>query len=280
MKTVQEILQLSTDYLKKKGINPARRQAEELLCDVLDLDRMRLYLEFERPLNDKEMETCRSWLARRSNGEPLAYIRGSIEFYGCQIEVSPAVLIPRQETEILVDRLVTNLKGTDLKGKALWDLCCGSGCIGIAIKKALPDLTVVLSDLSPQAIEMAHKNAAENQADVTILQGDLWAPFKGMQTDYLVCNPPYISENEMSKLSPEVSHYEPGMALYGGKEGLDFYERLAKGLHEHLKPDGQAWFEIGYQQGESVQQLFAKYKTKIEKDWAGHDRFLLVHLFP
>ena len=142
MQSILEILSLTTAYLHKKGIDHARRQAEELLCDALKLSRLQLYMDFERPLNAEELVACREHLTRRSQREPLAYIRGHTEFYGCSILVTRAVLIPRQETEILVDKIVGILEKEGTTGKSLWDVCCGSGCLGIALKKRFPGLQV------------------------------------------------------------------------------------------------------------------------------------------
>lgn len=276
MKTILEVLQLSSEYLKKKGIDNARRQAEELLCDVLNTNRMQLYLSFDRPVDDKELEKCRSFLSRRAQGEPLAYIRGKVHFYNCEIATSSDVLIPRQETEILVDRVVQELKKRSFQDKVLWDLCCGSGCIGIALKKALPELKVILSDISSKALRVAEDNARRNQVEVDILEGDLFDPFKGKSAHFLICNPPYISQEEFKVLDREVRDYEPSLALLAENDGLAFYQKIADGLKPYLLPNGKAWFEIGYRQGSAVSQIFLNQgwtKCFVEKDWAGHDRF-------
>ena len=161
---------------------------------------MHLYLEFDKPLTEQELENCRAFLARRSKGEPLAYIKGKMSFYHCEINVSPDVLIPRPETEILVDRVVQTLKGENLEDKTLWDLCCGSGCLGIALKKEFSELEVVLSDISPKALQIANENARQNGVEVKIVEGDLFQPFQGKKTHFLICNPPYISQKEFDSL--------------------------------------------------------------------------------
>jgi release factor glutamine methyltransferase len=278
MRTLLEVLNLSADYLKNKGIENSRRQAEELLCDFLKLDRLKLYLNFEQPLEPIEIDRFRDRLAKRGRGEPIAYIHGSIEFYNCTFFVTPDVLIPRQETELLVDKVVKFLDKIDHKGKELWDICCGSGCIGIALKKRFPDLTVTLSDLSPRAIEIARKNAEYNQVDVTIVEGDLFTPFKGKEVDYLISNPPYIAEEEYKGLDIEVKQ-EPRCALISGPTGLEFYEKFAQELPLFLKSRGFAWFEIGYRQGKKIKELFTgppwKY-CEVENDGAGHSRFFFL----
>jgi release factor glutamine methyltransferase len=276
VKTILDILTLSTEYLKQRGVDSPRRQAEELLADVLGIKRMQLYMEFDRPIVDEELSMCRDWLRRRGKGEPLQYIRGEVEFFDCVLKISPDVLIPRQETEILVDRIVQKLKDFDLKGKELWDICCGSGCIGIALKKRYPELNVVLVDICEKALDTASKNALANGVEVECLLGDLLTPLKERRADFVVCNPPYISEEEYATLDVEVSQYEPKKALVSGATGLEFYERLARELPSHLKPEAKVWFEIGKGQGNSLKKAFSDPFWKncdVVNDWAGWERF-------
>lgn len=279
MKSILDVIKLSTDYLQEKGIASPRRQAEELVGDVLGISRLQLYTEFDRPLVEAELDRCRKSLARRGKGEPWAYIRGDLEFHGCIIKVNPDVLIPRQETEILVDLIFKALAGEDLQGKTLWDICSGSGCIGIAIKKRFPALDVVLADNSEKALDVARENALLNEASVEFVQGDLLQPFHGRKAHFVVSNPPYVSEPEYAGLDISVKNFEPKSALVAGKSGLEFYERFAKELERHLHPGAKAWFEIGHIQGGPVKALFDSPPWKhcrVEKDWAGHDRFLLL----
>lgn len=281
MHTILEILNLSTAYLQQKGISHARRQAEELLGEALKIGRMGLYLEFDRPLNEPELERCRAWLKRRGQGEPLEYISGQVEFLGCQILVSPAVIVPRQETEILADKIVQELKSKSLANKELWDVCCGSGCLGIALKKQFPELHVVLSDISPEALGQAKINARHNEVEIEFLEGDLLAPFAERKADFIVCNPPYIAAGEMADLDVEVRLFEPRHALVSGESGLEFYQRLEKDLPQNLKPSGKVWLEIGKDQGQELKKLFGtpKWKNcKLERDWSGHDRFFSLEI--
>ncbi|MFI5343227.1 MAG: peptide chain release factor N(5)-glutamine methyltransferase [Chlamydiales bacterium] len=276
MITVREALSFLIEALQSAQINQYRRQAENLLCDLLDCSRGELFAIPDKLLTSEQWSGCRERLLLRLQGVPLPYIRGQVEFYGCTIQVNPAVLIPRQETEILVDKIVQDLIQDDLKGKSLWDLCCGSGCIGIALKKRFPDLQVTLSDRSSEAAVVARENARNNQAEVEVLEGDFLLPFDGRKVHYFVCNPPYISEVEFASLDWEVRGYEPSMALLGGETGFEFYERLVKELPNYLYPGARVWLEIGYQQGAALLQLFTGpdwTEIKVEKDWAGHDRF-------
>lgn len=266
MKTLGEVLQLSTAFLEDKKIARPRRQAEEILSHLLHLPRLDLYMQFDRPLVENELESCRAILKRRAKGEPLDYIFGEVSFFNCTIEVSPVVLIPRQETEILLSKIIERLPQENLE---VWDVCCGSGCLGIALKKAKPSFKVTLSDISSEALEVARRNAVKNQVDVEILQGDLLAPFQGRRADVVICNPPYVTEEEYLQMD----HSEPKIALVSGPTGLEFYERLAKDLPKHC---GKVFLEIGTGMGEKVLQLFSSKRKSVEKDWAGHDRFFFL----
>lgn len=279
--TIIEILNLSADYLKQKGIAHARRQAEELLGEALGIGRMGLYLEYDRPIIDSELEKCRAWLKRRANGEPLQYIAGELDFFGCRIAVTNDVLIPRQETEILVDKIAQQIAGITYANKVLWDICCGSGCIGIALKKKFPELRVCLSDISEAALSVARLNAVKNNVDVEFFCGDLLVPFAGKKADFVVSNPPYIAENEYAGLDTEVRAYEPKMALVSGSSGIEFYERLAESLPRHLVPQGKVWLEIGDGQAASLHRLFGDScwtKRTHELDWSGRERFFSLEI--
>ncbi|MBM3184496.1 MAG: peptide chain release factor N(5)-glutamine methyltransferase, partial [Chlamydiae bacterium] len=183
--------------------------------------------------------------------------------------------MPRQETEILAFYMLERLKGC--KGGIVLDLCTGSGCLGLSIKKNRPDMHVILSDISPLALACARKNAALNGLEVEILEGDLLGPLGDRKVDYVVCNPPYVSDEEYEYLDSSVRDYEPKIALVGGREGLDFYARLSKDLKKHLNLGGKVFLEIGKDQGAGVMRLFADWdKKEVLKDFAGHDRFFFL----
>lgn len=279
MHTIQDLIKLSTEHLQKHQIANPRRQAEELIADVLNMKRLDLYLNFEKPVEKPEVDKIRAALVRRSKGEPLQYIQGKVSFLDCTIHVSPHVLIPRQETEILADKIVNTLQQQNLDGKQLWDVCCGSGCIGIALKKKFPNLSVTLADISPEALKIAKENARENLVSIDFVQGNLLEPFLGKQVDFFVCNPPYVTENEYAGLDREVRDFEPKQALVSGPTGLECYQVLAQQLKPILKPNGLAWFEIGTGQGQAILEIFKGQgwtKLVLEKDWAGHDRFFFL----
>lgn len=279
MKTLLEIVNLSVDFLGKKGIKNGRREALDLISFSLGIRPLDLYVQFDRPLNEVELERCRSLLRRRIKGEPIQYIRGQVDFFDCSFKVCSDVLIPRQETEILVDRIASTIVKEELEGKLLIDLCCGSGCIGISLKKRFPSLRVVLSDLSPQALVVARENALLNDVEVEFCEGDFLKPLEGRPAHYFVCNPPYVSEDEFTHLEVEVREYEPKMALVAENNGLAFYYALAKAVPTILQPGGKMWLEMGCQQGKAVSEAFEGCLVKqmeILQDWSGHDRFFFL----
>jgi len=279
VKTIGELIAVSSAFLQEKGVLQPRRQVEELLASVLRLKRIDLYLQYDRPVNEEEVGLFREYIRQKAKDKPLEYILGQTSFYGCEIRVNRFVLIPRPETEILVDLVVKKLKGRDLAGKVLWDVCTGSGCIGIAIKKAVPSLKVILSDLSSDALKIAEENARLNGVEVELRQGDLLTPFQGEFADYVLSNPPYISEKEYESLETSVGHFEPKMALVGGKTGLEYYQRLAGELCTCLKKGGEAFFEIGYNQASALKQIFSMHSWAqfcVKQDWSGLDRFFFL----
>ncbi|MCH9609012.1 MAG: Release factor glutamine methyltransferase [Chlamydiales bacterium] len=269
MKSLLQIIGHSSTFLEKKGVPNARRMAEEVLSDVLDVKRLDLYLHFDRPLNEKELARCRAAILLRGERKPAPYIKGEIEFAGVRLKITPDVLIPRPETELLVEKIAKE----PLEGR-LFEPCTGSGAIAIALKKRFPHLEVFASDLSSKALEVARANAKAADVKITFLEGDLLAPFEGV-CDYLVCNPPYLSNSEYEKVDPEVK-WEPKMALVGGESGFEFYQRLKlEGVVKH-----KAWFELGMGQGEGVKEIFQSqgFQCHVESDWAGHDRFFFLEI--
>lgn len=271
MKTLGEILKVSTDFLGQKGIESPRLQVEELLSHVLKIPRIELYMQFDRPLVEGELNQLRGYIKKRVQRMPWQYIVGEVQFLGCAIEVTQDVLIPRPETEILAEKIVKELPSGPV---TIWDICCGSGCIGIALKKKRPDCTVILSDLSPKAVEIAKRNAERNRVDIQIRQGDLCQPFQGEKADIVVCNPPYITEKDYQSLDPEVREWEPKMALVG-----DLYPKLAKDLPPLLNPSAKVYLEIGSGMGSQVKDLFLHFGWKscvIGSDWSRHDRYIYL----
>ncbi|MBI3236356.1 MAG: peptide chain release factor N(5)-glutamine methyltransferase [Chlamydiales bacterium] len=279
MRILREVLDLTAQYLRDRNDLSPRRHAEELLSCVLKESRLNLYLDLERPLEERELLLLRSLLKRKALGEPIEYISGEIPFFGCHIKVDSRVLIPRQETEVFLEKIAHLLKSRDGRIKEAWDICCGSGCMGLGLKKRFPAICWTLSDLSCDALEVARENSRCNALSVDFAMGDLLAPFQGKRADAVICNPPYISQKEFEALDRSVKDFEPSLALLGGDTGLLFYERLARELPPCLNSGALVFLEIGSTQAEGVLKIFSEgcWKGKrVEKDWAGLDRFFFL----
>lgn len=250
--TVLKVLQWTAGYFRERGIEGGRLDAELLLSDTLKLDRVGLYLNYDRPLSALELETFRAAVGRRAKREPLQYIRGEAEFWSLPFTVSPAVLIPRPDTEVLVEEALKRISGTC----RVLDVGTGSGAIAIAIADERPEAKVEAVDLSPEALTVARGNAERNGvADrVALRQGDL-RQLTGADYDLVVSNPPYIPSADLAGLMPEVREFEPLLALDGGKDGLYAYRLLAAQAATLLKPGGWLLLEVGIGQAEAVAGL-------------------------
>lgn len=273
LKTIREILQLSTPFLQKHGVKDARRTMEEVVASRLGIERIDLYMDLDRPLTAAEVADLSMSMQRLQKREPWQYVVGSVSFYGCSIDVDSSVLIPRQETEILIDKIIASRKQNP--PGVVWDVCTGSGCLAIAAKKQWPDAKVFASDICEKALKKAEQNAKKNNVEITFLQGDLLEPFGSEKADLIICNPPYICHQDRESLDPEVREYEPSLALFGGEDGLLFYSRLSDQVRDCLFSNGSLWLELGTGQKESVLALFEGEGT-VESDWSGHDRFFLL----
>lgn len=251
--TILKVLTWTRGYLAEKGVENSRLEAEWLLCEALGLDRVGLYVNFDKPLSDLELSTCRALVARRARREPLQYILGSQDFYGLDFEVIPGVLIPRHDTETLVDEAVKRCPG----GATILDIGVGSGCIAVALAKSRPDAQIYGVDLSPKALELAQRNADRHGVTVTLSQGSLFEPFAGRKFELIVSNPPYIPTAEIAGLQPEVRDYEPREALDGGADGLDYYRRIIPAAIDFLVQDGWLLLEIGLGEAPDVLNLFS-----------------------
>lgn len=248
---ILKVLNWTKGYLSEKGVENARLEAEWMLCDALALDRVGLYLNFDKPLTAEELARFRALVARRARREPLQYILGSQEFMGLSFEVAQGVLIPRHDTEVLV------AAGIERGGSArsILDIGTGSGCIAIALARALPGAGVVAVELSDEALEIARRNAERNEARVEFHRGSLFAPFAGRRFDLILSNPPYIPAADLASLQQEVRDFEPTQALDGGVDGLDFYRTIVAQAPEHLNPEGWLIFEVGIDQARAVHEL-------------------------
>ena len=251
--TVLKVLTWTRGYLAEKGVENARLEAEWMLCEVLGLDRVGLYVNFDKPLSEAELALFRGMVARRARREPLQYILGTQEFMGVEFDVTPAVLIPRPDTAALVEEAVR--RGAE--ARRVLDIGVGSGCIAVSIARLLPGSEVFGVERSPEALAIARRNAEKHGVTVALFEGSLFEPFPGQRFDLIVSNPPYIPTGDLENLQPEVRDFEPRGALDGGADGLDYYRLIIPAAPDYLSPDGLLLFEVGIGQAEAVLALFA-----------------------
>jgi release factor glutamine methyltransferase len=283
--TVLELIQRTSEFLKKKGVDSARLHAELLLAHVLHLPRMQLYLNFERTLSPAELDQFREFVKRRGQREPLQHIVGSVSFCGYEIVVNRHVLVPRPETELLAECgwqfLNECVKEQDRTLNVL-DYGTGSGCLAIALACKCPQAEIQAVDISEQALEVARQNAAGNNVTsrvhfhatdgMTTLPADL--RFK-----LIISNPPYIATAQIERLQPEVRDYDPRSALDGGPDGLQYYRRLAVESGERLEPEGRIMLELGDDQAEAVRDLFQTQNWIVERiaeDYTQRPRIMIA----
>jgi release factor glutamine methyltransferase len=257
MPTVLELINLSTDYLKNKGIDSPKLNAELLLAKVLNCKRLDLYLAFDRPLVENELTVYRDYIKRRSKNEPLQYIVGSVEFYGLEFIVNSSVLIPRQETEILVETVKNENK--DRENLKILDVGTGSGIIAVCLAKLLAGSNVLAIDSSEEALAVAKENASVNEVAgrVTFLHQDINTDDLNIGNDFdiVVSNPPYISNSEYHNLQPELRLYEPKIALTDESDGLSFYKAITRKASKLLSNNGKIYFEVGQGQYSFVEEI-------------------------
>jgi release factor glutamine methyltransferase len=275
--TILGVLNWTTKYFGEKPIASPRLDAEVLLAHVLHCDRVALYCRFEQPLEKAELDAFRELVRRRVAGEPVAYLTGTKEFWSLPLRVDPRVLIPRPETELVVD-VILELTREAPPGRAC-DVGTGSGAIALALKRERPAWTVLATDISAAALELARENAARLTLEVEFLEGDLLRPLAGRGPfDVLASNPPYVAEAEIPTLMREVAEHEPRVALTPGGDGLAAIRALVAGAPDLLAPEGALVMEIGYRQGPTVQSLVeasgAFGPVSLRRDHAGLDRVL------
>ena len=266
--TILGVLDWTAQRFTEAGISAGRLEAQLLLAHVLSCTRMQLYTGFDKPLGEAELASYRGLIKRRLAGESVSYLVGETEFWGLPFHVDPSVLVPRPDTETVIE--VTRVARPDRTAACrILDLCTGSGAIAVSLAREYPAAQVVATELSPPAARMARKNAERNGvADrVDVREGDLFAPVAGERFDLIVSNPPYIASSIIATLSAEVRG-EPRMALDGGGDGLVFYDRICGAARGHLTAGGVLLVEHGYDQAEPVRARFAA---------AGFTGITLVH---
>ncbi len=278
--TVLEVIQRSTEFLTRKGVDSPRLQVELLLAHVLKMARMKLYLNFDRVLKEPELETLRGLVMRRAEREPLQHIVGSTSFCGFEFQVNRNVLIPRPETELLAERVWKFLEGRE--SPTVLDFGTGSGCLAITIALKSPASIVHAVDVSEAALAVARENSLRLGAGERVvfhISDGFGAVAGDWMFDVLVSNPPYIASAEIPTLEPEVRNFDPMLALDGGADGLDFYRRLATEGRARVKADGKLMIELGAGQHAEVSRLFTNEGwtvEAVEKDYAGIERILIA----
>ncbi|MBO8165328.1 MAG: peptide chain release factor N(5)-glutamine methyltransferase [Brevibacillus sp.] len=259
--TVREALVWASSFLRQAGSKDPKFEAELLLRYLLNLDRTRFIMALPEPIASSDLEKIKQLCQRRAQREPLQYIVGGQEFFGRWFSVQPGVLIPRPETEILVEETLryADWLWSDASSLAVVDIGTGSGAIALTLAAERPQWRVTTIDLSEQALAVARRNAERLKvlSRVRFLRGNLAEPLMAAEerVDLLISNPPYIPSDEVDRLDPEVSRYEPRLALDGGEDGLDCYRRLAASLPRLLKQKALVAFEVGIHQAQAVRQL-------------------------
>ena len=281
--TVRRLLEWTTPFFTRKDVDSPRLSAELLLAHVLEVPRIKLYTDYERPLTDKELAAYRNLVQRAAEQEPIAYLTGRAHFFNLEFDVTRDVLIPRPDTETLVENVLQTVRHQPgLEAPRILDICTGSGCIAAALAHRLKSAIVVATDISEAAVNIAQKNLERlGLADrVQVEQGDLFEPLSRMVDvqpfDLVVSNPPYIPTGEIEKLDRSVKDYEPVAALDGGLDGLVVFRRIVQEAPDRLKPGGRIFLEIQFDQGKPARQIVEEnphYRDpRVLKDHAGHDR--------
>lgn len=280
MLTVLEIIRRTTEFLAAKGVESPRLSAEHLVGHALGLGRMRLYLEFERPLTEPELARIRPLVKRRSQREPLQHILGEVDFAGLRLKVDQRALIPRSETELLVE-IAAGWAAENPPVARVADLGTGSGAIALGLAERLPGVAVVAVDREQVALDLARENASVIPAGarVQFMLSDWFGALPSVPFDLIVSNPPYLAETEMIEVAPEVRDFEPRSALVAGEEGLGDLRKIISGAGAHLRRGGLLALETGPSQHAVLVKAAtdAGYsKVESRRDLAGRDRFILA----
>ncbi|MBV8779782.1 MAG: peptide chain release factor N(5)-glutamine methyltransferase [Phycisphaerae bacterium] len=286
--TVRRLLDWTTPFFQRKDVDAPRLSAEMLLSHVLKVPRLQLYVQHERELTAEQLSAFRGLVKRASDQEPIAYLTGVAPFFNLEFKVTPAVLIPRPDSETIVENVLQLARHeVGFSNPRILDLCTGSGCIAAAIASHLKNLdSVIASDLSPAAVEVARQNFASLELSdrITVVEGDLFEALKHASDhrpfDLITANPPYIRSNLIPELDASVKNFEPHLALDGGEDGLAIHRRILSAAPDRLVPGGRVYLEIAYDQGDAARALAATFpaytEVKILRDYAGNDRVLYL----
>jgi release factor glutamine methyltransferase len=276
MLTVLDAINLSIEFLQKKEIESPRVNAERLLAHTLNCKRLDLYLSYDRPLSEDEIKIYREFIRRRSKSEPLQYIIGKVEFYGLEFKVNPSVLIPRQETEILIEEIINSVNKENKL--TILDIGAGSGNISISLAMHLPNAEIIATDISSHALNTATENAYRNNVSerIKFIKHNINSDdFPNEEFDIVVSNPPYISKEEFPKLKDELKIYEPKDALTDYSNGLSYFRVISAKSRNILKSNGKIFFEVGQGQAEDVKRILLENnfsEISIVKDYLKIDR--------
>ena len=289
--TIREVLTNIRERLQNAGIEDFEYESWAFLDWKLHINRAEFYMNPDGKVKEELLEELERVLKQREQRVPLQYLMGECEFMGYDFYVDERVLIPRQDTECLVELAVESIRekkvklgqeyseadhGENVSKVKVLDLCTGSGCIGISVAKLCPDTEVTLADISEGALSVAKKNADNLGADVTLIRGNLFENIEG-RFDYILSNPPYIPSEVIEGLMPEVKEHEPRLALDGEADGLSFYRKIINEAPDYLNPEGRIYFEIGAEQGKDLIRLMDERgfsEVKVHKDLAGLDRIV------
>jgi release factor glutamine methyltransferase len=283
--TVRRLLEWTTGFFTRKEVDSPRLSAELLLAHVLSYPRIKLYTDYERELSEKDLATYRGLVQRAGEHEPIAYLTGRAHFFNLEFEVSPAVLIPRPDSETLVENVLQLSRNSPgFEAPRVLDLCTGSGCIAAAIAHHLKNAVVIATDVSDAAVAVAKGNVTRLGLDghVTVVQGDLFDALKDVPDpspfDLIVANPPYIPTAQVEQLDRNVREFEPRVALDGGIDGLVIHRRIVAEAPGRLRIGGRIYLEIQFDQGKVVKEMLegsAELEdVRIIKDYGGNERLV------
>lgn len=275
--TIGDALREGIALLNEVNIETAPLDARILICQVLGCDSLYLTVHRDYVMTEDEKNTYFDYISRRRASEPVSYITGTKEFMSLVFKVTPDVLIPRPDTEILVEKVIAETKG--IKCPCIIDMCTGSGAIAVSLSRYIEGSSVTALDISPSALEIARFNAESNGAKVSFELHDAYKPYYA-KADILVSNPPYIPTEDMAELEANVVHYEPHLALDGGDDGLEFYRAITNNAPHTLKSGGILAFEVGMGQADDVEMIMSPLFENItrEKDLAGIERVVCGYL--
>lgn len=270
--TIIEIIKQSEEYLTKKNVESSRLISELILSHFLKLERLELYTNFDKPLDEAEIEILRDKILRAGKHEPIQYILGNTNFLGLNILCDKRALIPRPETEELTKIIESEIT----KQKTCLEIGAGSGCISIYLAKQFPKVQFTALDISTDAISLAEENAAQYElTNLRFFEADIFKKIPQKKYDIFISNPPYISTSEISELDTNVKEFEPLLALDGGYEGVTFYKHFASIIQRVLNDNGKFYFEFGIGQEKMLLEIFENYQTEFRDDFTGRKRFLL-----